>query len=86
MTKAGEHAGIYVEVESTGLLHIQGLEKGGKLKLRMGATVSELLEAIKIQRDHQKYVVAFVNGVEKTHAAALHDGDKVTLLLPVGGG
>jgi len=77
---------IKVEVESTGLLHIEGLGKGGFVGLASGATVTDLLNVLKIQRDHQKFVIAFVNGDEKNLSTPLQNGDKITLLLPIGGG
>ena len=75
-----------IEVASTGLLHIEGLEKEGFVELEAGATVTDLLNIIKIQQDHQRFVTAFVNGEEKNRSAVLRNGDKVTLLLPIGGG
>ena len=75
-----------IEVASTGLLHIEGLEKEGFVELAAGATVTDLLNIIKIQQDHQRFVTAFVNGEEKNRSAVLRNGDKVTLLLPIGGG
>ena len=77
---------IVVEVESTGLLHIEGLEGGGVVGLAEGATIKDLLNVLKIQQDHQKFVTAFVNGEEKNRVTPLRNGDKITLLLPIGGG
>ncbi len=77
---------ITVEVASTGLLHIAGLGKEGLVELASGATVTDLLNSLKIKQDHQSFVTAFVNGDEQNRSVVLHDGDRVTLLLPIGGG
>ena len=75
-----------ITVESTGLLHIDGLGKNGSVDIDEGATVENLLNQLHIQRDHQKFVSAFINGEERNRFTTLHDHDKVTLLLRVGGG
>jgi len=77
---------ITIVVESTGLLHIDGLDKNGTIELNAGATIEDLLNQLKVQRDHQKFVSAFINGEERNRFTTLHDRDKVTLLLPIGGG
>ena len=73
-------------VESTGLLHIDGLGKNGAIDIDEGASVENLLNQLNIQRDHQKFVTAFINGEERNRFTTLHNHDKVTLLLPIGGG
>lgn len=75
-----------IEVECTGLLHVEGIGKNGFVDVDKGSTVGDLLDKLHIQRDHQKFVTAFINGVEKNRSTQLQDKDKVTLLLPVGGG
>ena len=77
---------ITIVVESTGLLHIDGLGKNCTIELNEGATIEDLLNQLKVQRDHQKFVSAFINGEEQNRFTTLHDHDKVTLLLPIGGG
>lgn len=77
---------ITIEVESTGLLYIEGLDKNGSIELNEGATIEDLLNQLKVQRDHQKFVSAFINGEERNRFTTLHDHDKITLLLPIGGG
>ena len=75
-----------VKVEPTGLLHIEDLGNNGVVELPAAATVTELLNVLKIQPDHQRFVTAFINGEEKSRKTLLREGDAVTLLLPVGGG
>ncbi len=77
---------ITIEVESTGLLHIEGLGKNGSIELNDGATIEDLLNQLKVQQDHQKFVGAFINGEERNRFTTLQNHDKVTLLLPIGGG
>ncbi|MGA7161585.1 MAG: MoaD/ThiS family protein [Bacteroidota bacterium] len=77
---------IKVEVECSGLLHIEGLEKGGYIEVKEGATIEDLLQRLHVARDHQKFVTAFINGQEKSRFTPLHENDKITFLLPIGGG
>lgn len=49
-----------------------------------GATVGELTDQLKMPRDTVKLI--FINGVRGSLSTPLHDGDRVGLFPPVGGG
>lgn len=75
-----------VLLEYTAVLDAKGVSSGSVIDLPDGAVVTDVLDLLHVKKDHQKYVVPFVNGDKKRLADKLHDGDKLTLSLPVGGG
>ena len=75
-----------VIVEYTGVLDIRVVPSGGTMELPSGATVSTLLERLGIDPAHRKYITPLVNNAKAKGSSVLADGDKVYLLLPVGGG
>lgn len=75
-----------VVVEYTGVLDIKAVPNGGALDLPPGATVSALLEQLGIDPAHRKFITPLVNNAKAKHSAILSEGDRVYLLLPVGGG
>ncbi|MBU1693062.1 MAG: MoaD/ThiS family protein [Verrucomicrobia bacterium] len=75
-----------VTVEYTGLLDIKRVPSGGTVEVGDGATVSALLEQLGIDPGHRKFITPLVNNTKARISTVLADGDKVYLLLPVGGG
>jgi sulfur carrier protein ThiS len=75
-----------VTVEYTGVLNIKVVSSGGTVELPTGATVSALLEHLGIDKEHRKFITSLVNNQKARISAVLSEGDKVYLLLPVGGG
>ncbi len=75
-----------VTVEYTGVLDIKAVPSGGHLDLPPGATVSVLLERLGIDPAHRKYITPLVNNSKARNSDVLAEGDRVYLLLPVGGG
>lgn len=73
-------------LEYTAVLDAQGVSSGSRVDLPDDAAVSNVLDILRVRKDHQKYVVPFVNGAKKCLTDTLHDGDTLTLSLPVGGG
>jgi hypothetical protein len=73
-------------LEYTAVLDAKGVSSGSLVDLRDGAAITDVLDLLLVKKDHQKYVVPFVNGEKKRLADKLRDGDKLTLSLPVGGG
>lgn len=73
-------------LEYTAVLDAKGVSSGSAMDLPDGATVKDVLDILLVKKDHQKYVVPFVNGDKKRLADKLRGGDKLTLSLPVGGG
>ncbi len=77
---------MVVHLEYTAVLAVKGPKSGSAVELPGNPTVSDLLAQLHVKPDHRKYVAAFVNGSQKKPSAALRDGDKVVLSLPIGGG
>ena len=75
-----------VTVEFTGLLDIKVVKSGGSVELDEGATVGALLERLGIDERHRKFITPLVNNNKARISSVLSEGDKVYLLLPVGGG
>lgn len=73
-------------LEYTAVLDAKGVSSGSLLDLPDGACVTDVLDLLLMKKDHQKYVVPFVNGDKKLLTDVLRDGDKLTLSLPIGGG
>jgi hypothetical protein len=73
-------------LEYTAVLDAKGAASGSHVDLPDGAVVSDVLDLLHVKKDHQKYVVPFVNGDKKRLTDTLRDGDQLTLSLPVGGG
>lgn len=73
-------------LEYTAVLDAKGVSSGSSMDLLAGATVTDVLDILLVKKDHQKYVVPFVNGAKKRLTDTLYDGDTLTLSLPVGGG
>ena len=73
-------------LEYTAVLDAKGVPSGSVMDLPDGTIVTDVLDLLCVKKDHQKYVVPFVNGDKKRLTDKLRDGDKLTLSLPVGGG
>ena len=73
-------------VEFTAVLDVKDLKSGSAVDLADGATIADLLHVLKVKKEHQRYIAAFVNNGKKRPADKLKDGDRVMLSLPVGGG
>ena len=73
-------------LEYTAVLDVQGVPSGSRLELPEGAGVADVLNLLRVRKEHQKYVVPFVNGEKKRLEDTLRDGDTLMLSLPIGGG
>ena len=58
--------------------------EGGRLELEEGSTVADVLRIIELAPE--EVTIIFVNSVHSELDKVLHDGDKVGLFPPVGGG
>ncbi len=58
--------------------------EGGCLELAEGSTVADVLRIIELAPE--EVTIIFVNSVHSELDKVLHDGDKVGLFPPVGGG
>lgn len=75
-----------IHLEYVAMLHVPGVRNGAPLELPEGATTDTLLAQLNVKPEHRKVVTPFVNGRRATAGAALKNGDKVFLSLPIGGG
>ena len=75
-----------VKVEIVGLLHIKGIKSNSFVEITEGSVISDLYNELKILKDHQKFIIPFINGSEVRKSAQVSDGDTVKIFLPTGGG
>lgn len=75
-----------VRVEHIALIQCPHLETDGTVQVADGATITDVLNQIGIDPDHQRAVVPFINSEKAKRSHTLHDGDKVFLSLAIGGG
>ena len=75
-----------VKIELLGLLHIMGVKNNSFIEVKDGATVSDIYTELNILKDHQRFIIPFINGTEVRKSANVKDGDIVKIFLPTGGG
>jgi hypothetical protein len=75
-----------VRIEILGLLHIKGVKNNSFLEIKDGSAISDLYNELNILKDHQKFIIPFINGTEVRKSATINDGDTVKIFLPTGGG
>ena len=75
-----------VKIEILGLLHIKGIKNNSILEIKEGSNISDLYNELNILKDHQKFIIPFINGNEVKRSAGVKDGDTVKIFLPTGGG
>ena len=75
-----------VTVEYTGVLDIKAVPSGGLVEIPDGATVFALLDRLGVDPEHRKFITPLVNNTKARNSTVLSGGDRVYLLLPVGGG
>jgi hypothetical protein len=75
-----------VKIELLGLLHIKGVKNNSIIEVNEGATVSDIYTVLNILKDHQRFIIPFINGTEVRKSATINDGDTVKIFLPTGGG
>ena len=73
-------------IEWIGLLHIEEIKNHSFIELDDSATITNLYDRLGINKEHQKFISCFVNGLEKKMFTVLNADDKVKLFLPTGGG
>jgi molybdopterin converting factor small subunit len=75
-----------IKIEILGLLHIPGLKNNSFIEIKDASFISDLYTELKILKDHQKFIIPFINGTEVRKSAQIKDGDTVKFFLPTGGG
>ena len=56
------------------------------LRVEEGTTISDVLDAVKVQKSIHKLVVSRVNGDHQSISYILQADDELEFLLPIGGG
>ena len=75
-----------VKIELLGLLHIKGVKNNSFIEVKENSTISDIYNELNILKDHQKFIIPFINGNEVRKSAVVNDGDTVKIFLPTGGG
>lgn len=75
-----------VTIEYAGLLDIKGVASGEAVELAAGSTVRDVLGRLGVEASHQKFITPLRNNQRAKLSDTLTDGDRLHLLLPVGGG
>jgi sulfur carrier protein ThiS len=75
-----------IRVRYSAVLHIDGLDSPSVLEIPEGTSIAGLLTEYGVSREHQRYIAALINGEQAGLSRILRGGDKLDLLLPIGGG
>jgi molybdopterin converting factor small subunit len=75
-----------VKIELLGLLHIKGVKNNSFIEIKEGSTISDLYDELNILKDHQKFIIPFINRSEVRRSTTVNEGDTVKIFLPTGGG
>ena len=75
-----------IKLELLGLLHIKDVKNNSIIDIKNGSTISDLYNELNILKDHQKFIIPFINGSEVRKSTTVNDGDTVKIFLPTGGG
>ena len=75
-----------VKIELLGLLHIKGVKNNSFIEIKEGSSISDLYNELNILKDHQKFIIPFINGSEVRRSTTVNEGDTVKIFLPTGGG
>jgi molybdopterin converting factor small subunit len=77
---------LAVHIELFGALRSPSGERRFSLALSKDANVRQLLSELSYDEREQKYLVVLVNDQNAEMNTCLADGDRVRILLPIGGG
>ncbi len=75
-----------IKLTYNGVMEIRRFKRGEQIEVPDEATVTDVMTLCEIRTDHQKYIIPFVNNQESKARTVLHDGDELSLFLPLGGG
>lgn len=75
-----------VKIELLGLLHIKGIKNNSFIEIKEGSTISDIYNELNIIKDHQRFIIPFINGNEVRKSTTVNDGDTIKIFLPTGGG
>ncbi|MEM3341801.1 MAG: MoaD/ThiS family protein [Thermoplasmata archaeon] len=77
---------INIVVKKTGALKKPQDPAEERITIKTDSTVDMLLDALKFEANHKKFINVSVNNKSANRWTVLKDGDEVVLFLPVGGG
>ncbi len=75
-----------VILEYSAMLDVKGHVSGDNFECAEGTTIKDILGALKIRREHQRFVIATVNNTEVRHSHVVIEKDKLFFLVMAGGG
>ncbi|MDR3665796.1 MAG: MoaD/ThiS family protein [Ignavibacteriaceae bacterium] len=75
-----------IKIELLGLLHIKGVKNNSFIDIKEGSTISDIYTELNILKDHQRFIIPFINGSEVKKSTIVNDRDTVKIFLPTGGG
>jgi sulfur carrier protein ThiS len=75
-----------IKIELLGLLHIKGVKNNSFIEIKEGSTISDIYNELNILKDHQRFIIPFINGSEVRKSTTVNEGDTVKIFLPTGGG
>ena len=75
-----------IQINYSGIIDIKDVPSGAMIDVPEEFDLSQVLDQLGVRREHQKFIIPFVNNDEQSLSARLNEGDKVMLYLPVGGG
>ncbi len=75
-----------INVEFVGAINTGPCKKNQDFKLDDGTTVKQFLSTLHFHPTHINFIQVVKNGTRVAHTEELKDGDKLELMLMVGGG
>lgn len=77
---------VKIHVTYAAVLKIDQVASGSHVEIDDGTTIADFLTRCSVQEAHQRYIIPIVNGESRRLDYTLQNGDRLNLLLPVGGG
>lgn len=75
-----------IDVEFVGAISSGKYDKNHQFNFEEGTTVGDFLNTLHFSKSHVKFIQVVRNGTRVPHSQQLSDGDKLELMLMVGGG
>jgi len=77
---------VKIHVTYAAVLKIDDVVSDSHVEIDDGTTIADFLTRCRVQQMHQRTIIPIVNGASRRLDYTLRDGDRLNLLLPVGGG
>ena len=75
-----------IKVEFVGAINTGPYQKEQDFELKDKTSIRSFLETLHFDRSHLSYIQVVKNGTRSAHTEILKNGDKLELMLMVGGG